>query len=290
MKNHNRSQILTATVTIATMAPAVLLTSFADDPKIESDQTELVEEAMVVEIEPGGILIESDGEIVEFQTGVGKKKMSINLSDLLGKNSAGIGDTISKLVEAHPEQAGKLAQSFLGGSLKDLFNHDSSSLSELMAEGIESAPYYIGVEVEAPGAVVLSQLELAKGTSLVVKQVVKDSPADKAGFQKYDLLTTSEGVKLGSREDLVALVLDAGKNEKPLQLVRISKGKRTNVSLTPAKREANAFGTTFLGQGVLVPKDEKASSSELKAVQEELSEQRKMLESILSKLGKENTE
>ncbi|MGK0190450.1 MAG: hypothetical protein ACI9R3_006277 [Verrucomicrobiales bacterium] len=284
MKSQSQFRILKSSLTASAFVPTLLMIALADESKKNDDVAKEVVESVEIEIEPGGFLIESDGEVVEFQAGSGKRKMSVNFNELLGKDAGGLGEMISKLVQEHPEQASKLAQSFLGGNLMDIVQHESESFPEMFAAGIEAAPFYIGVEVEVPDDVLLSQLNLKKGTALVVKQVVENSPAAAAGIQQHDVLTSRDGAELKGREDLVVLVLAAGRAEKPVELVMIRKAQAKDISIAPANRETNAFGTTFFGEEILIQNTSAQSQSELKAVREELSEQRKMLESILSRL------
>ncbi|MEZ5329419.1 MAG: PDZ domain-containing protein [Verrucomicrobiales bacterium] len=278
-----------------TFAPAAIIaTSFADEqvPSTASSPSSDDSRHVEIEIEPGGFLIESDGKVVELQSGRssgGKKKMSINLDDLLGPQAGGLGEMISKLVQAHPDQAGKLAKSFMDGDLMKMIEgaDSSSSFSDLFSAGIEAAPYFVGLVVDVPDDALLSQLDLNKGTALIVKEVVADSPAAKAGFQKYDVLIAKNGAAFASRDDLVTLVTEAGKAEKAVELIKISKGERQDVAIIPAKREKNAFGTAFFGPGVMVPAVESSeeTQAEMKALREELDSQREILESILSKLS-----
>ena len=77
------------TIVTLTVIPVFLNPSFADDDEnqkqLSSNQTD--NKNVEIEIEPGGFLIESDGDVIEFHTGKsGKKTMSLNLTDILGQN------------------------------------------------------------------------------------------------------------------------------------------------------------------------------------------------------------
>src|SRR6202023_2049407 len=52
-----------------------------------------------------------------------------------------------------------------------------------LAQGVMTPKSGLGLQVEVPGAVLADQLNLPKNVGLVVINVLKGTPAEKAGFQ-----------------------------------------------------------------------------------------------------------
>jgi membrane-associated protease RseP (regulator of RpoE activity) len=99
----------------------------------------------------------------------------------------------------------------------------------------ESSEFWIGVPVSPVDAVLRSHLaELPAEAGLIANDVVKDSPADKAGVKKNDILVSMGGKPLKSSDTLIAQVqASAG---KPVPLVVLRAGKPTTIEVTPTKR------------------------------------------------------
>jgi len=71
---------------------------------------------------------------------------------------------------------------------------------------------YIGVITVPPPAVLSAQLSLKEGFGLVVAEVLPDSPAAKAGLQKYDVVTKFNDQQLVDPSQFSILVRGAGKD------------------------------------------------------------------------------
>ena len=99
----------------------------------------------------------------------------------------------------------------------------------------ESSEFWIGVPVSPVDAVLRSHLgELPAEAGLVANDVVKESPADKEGVKKYDILVALGGKPLKSPDNLIAQVQASG--GKPVPLVYLRAGKPTTVEVTPTRR------------------------------------------------------
>jgi len=70
---------------------------------------------------------------------------------------------------------------------------------------------------------------------VMVINVVKDSPADQAGIQQYDVIVDCAGHELKTPADLNAAVA-AAEPGQPLRLTIVRKGARQELAVTPAKR------------------------------------------------------
>jgi membrane-associated protease RseP (regulator of RpoE activity) len=99
----------------------------------------------------------------------------------------------------------------------------------------DSSEFWIGVPVSPVDATLRSHLvELPAEAGLIANDVVKESPADKAGVKKYDILISLGGKPLKSPDTLIAQVQASG--GKPVPLVYVRAGKPTTVEVTPTKR------------------------------------------------------
>ncbi len=117
------------------------------------------------------------------------------------------------------------------------------SVKALGINAIKLGDYWLGVECyPAPGALG-AQLGLPEDQGLVVEAVVPDGPAAKAGLQPHDVLVTAGGKPLGSVPELVEAI-EAAK-DKALALELIRGGKQKKISVTPAKRPAEARGEGY---------------------------------------------
>lgn len=117
--------------------------------------------------------------------------------------------------------------------------------------------------------------------SLMVENVVKDSPADKAGIRRFDVII-SIGKKPAARvEDFVQAV----RQQKPgseLQLVTIQKAKERKVTLTLGK---------FPGRDKIAFKYEQPEPRMMGGTMQNMPEEvRKALEAVLQKEGREDAD
>ena len=100
------------------------------------------------------------------------------------------------------------------------------------------SPYWIGLSGGPVSPELRAQLDLPAGQGVIVREVVPDSPAAKAGLEKYDVLLRAGDQDLGAMQPLVELVVTTGKAGKPLSLELLRKGARRTVVVVPAARPA----------------------------------------------------
>ncbi len=95
--------------------------------------------------------------------------------------------------------------------------------------------FWIGLRgrgVEDP--VLRTQLQLAEDMGVVVEDVVPDSPAEKAGLRKHDIILRSNDDAVDSMAVLQEQVQAGG--EKPLELKLLRLGKEMTFTVTPEQR------------------------------------------------------
>jgi hypothetical protein len=104
--------------------------------------------------------------------------------------------------------------------------------------------YWIGLQLEPASAALRRQLGVAEDRGLVVVELFPDTPAVKAGFEKYDLLVQQgdEPVK-----DIEAFnnVVQETKGERELAITLYRGGKQRIINVTPAKRPRNDANVTL---------------------------------------------
>ena len=109
-------------------------------------------------------------------------------------------------------------------------------LDELITRGKVVRPW-IGIYMRDVDQQVADYMNLPVAEGVIVMQVVKDSPSDKAGLKQYDVVRTVNGSKLKSASELSDLI----KNQKPgsrLALSVYSDGKMKNLSITVGEMPA----------------------------------------------------
>lgn len=119
--------------------------------------------------------------------------------------------------------------------LVEFANEDAGDVGVLPAEG-----YWLGLICDPADAALRGHLKL-KDTGLVVREVVPDTPAAKAGVKVHDVLLAAGDKTLSSVQQLVEVVNKSEGKELTLQVIR--DGEKTTVKVTPVKRpDRAAFG------------------------------------------------
>ncbi len=102
----------------------------------------------------------------------------------------------------------------------------------------------LGVVAEKPSTTLAEQLDLPKDQGLVVREVVADSAAAKAGLKPHDILLELNGKPVPNEAHQLRKLLDDVKADTPVDVVVMRKGKRETVkglTLPEAKDVKPAF-------------------------------------------------
>ncbi|WZO98968.1 PDZ domain-containing protein [Isosphaeraceae bacterium EP7] len=94
-----------------------------------------------------------------------------------------------------------------------------------------STAFWIGVSVSEVDDLIKSQLSLPQGQGLIVNDVAKDSPGEKAGVKVNDILTEMAGKPLRDPQAMRNAVQSAGKN--PVEVMLFRTGKPQTVTIEP---------------------------------------------------------
>lgn len=127
----------------------------------------------------------------------------------------------------------------------------ADSNQTLQAKQIEvPKSYRIGVFCEPVPEMLSSQLDLAPGVGLIVKEVQPGSPASIAGVQKHDVLLYADDQVLGSVKDLAEAIDQSGAQNQPFSLTVMRAGSEIPIEITAQQREFSdnaALGRMPLG-------------------------------------------
>ena len=102
----------------------------------------------------------------------------------------------------------------------------------------------LGVVVEKPSETLTEQLELPKDQGLVIRDVMADSAASKAGLKAHDILLELDGKAVSSNPEEFRKQVEGVKADAPVDAVVLRKGKKETVkglSLPEAKAAAPGF-------------------------------------------------
>jgi PDZ domain-containing protein len=101
-------------------------------------------------------------------------------------------------------------------------------------EVVKPSDHWLGLQCGKIGPALRAQLGLDENQGVLVEAIVDESPAAKAGLEKYDVLVQAGDRTLSKVQDLIDEV-DAVKDGK-LAVELIRKGKKETVEVTPEKR------------------------------------------------------
>jgi hypothetical protein len=100
----------------------------------------------------------------------------------------------------------------------------------------EVPAYWIGLMGGPVTDELRAHLELPEDQGILVREVVPESPAAKAGVQQYDILLRAGDSQLSGMRDLVDHVAKAGESESAIKLDLIRRGRQETTEVTPEKR------------------------------------------------------
>lgn len=128
---------------------------------------------------------------------------------------------------------------------------EAGGVGRAVAKADEQAPaqpaFWLGVQGEPlTSAVLRTHLQLADDVGVVIANVVKDSPAEKAGLRVHDVLLAVNGEQITDMGVLQQAV--AASNGKPIELKVIRLAKETTIKVTPEPRPEH-LAAEGLGRG-----------------------------------------
>jgi serine protease Do len=163
----------------------------------------------------------------------------VNYQDFIQTDAAiNPGNSGGALVNLQGELIGintAIIASNTGGNLGIGFaipiNMAKGVMDQLIAHG-KVIRGYLGVYIDTPDAELSEALGLKENEGAVIVEVQKDTPADRAGLKKYDVIVEVDGQKIEEAQQLTNLIAsyDPGKRVN-LKIVRDGKVKNIPVKL-----------------------------------------------------------
>lgn len=112
----------------------------------------------------------------------------------------------------------------------------------VLRSGAPKLEVWIGVRVTPVPEPLASHL---KRGGLMIANVAEDSPADRAGVERYDIVVSFAGSAIENMDDLLAAIRDTGA-ANTAELVVIRGGKKKTLTITPAERgDASALSFKY---------------------------------------------
>lgn len=108
-----------------------------------------------------------------------------------------------------------------------------------------SPSLHIGVSAQRIDGALAAQLGLERGQGITLSRVFEDSPASKAGLQRYDIITEIDGEAVGSVGELRKKLRDMEEGQS-MTLTVIREGKSRKVEVTPELRSGERV--LFIGE------------------------------------------
>jgi len=110
---------------------------------------------------------------------------------------------------------------------------------------------WLGVNIGRVSEVTAAQLGLSAGTGLVVEHVVENSPAEKAGVKRFDILTAIEDQILVNPDQLQVLVASKEDGEQ-VSVTLLRGGKRRSIDVSLEKHAPESLHIDLADVDVLV--------------------------------------
>ena len=121
--------------------------------------------------------------------------------------------------------------------LRRQFGANGSSPFAKDAEVAAPSKYWIGATVEPTPELLVAQLPIEANEGILLQYVVPESPAAKAGLQRFDVVVKIDGAPIADASDVAKIVDKTG--DKTVKVEFFRKGKLTETNLTPAERPQN---------------------------------------------------
>jgi hypothetical protein len=153
------------------------------------------------------------------------------------------------IAQAQNENKGKIVQIGPGdGNDAAITVEDEAGTATVTPEGAEQPAqpelpkHWIGIVGSPVTPELRAQIDLPEGQGLLVRQVVPDSPAAKAGLKNFDILLRANDTDLADMGDLMELVRTEGQRGGKITLEVLRHGKRETLWITPEARPEKVAG------------------------------------------------
>ena len=155
-------------------------------------------------------------------------------------------------VTSTSEQPGKIVRiaPATGGATADVVVTTTEDGNQ--AAQAEMPKHWIGILGGTATPELRAQLDIPEGQGLLVRQVVPESPAAKAGLQSFDILLKANDTELREMSDLMELVRSEGESNGKIALDVLRHGKHETLTIAPESRPEHVKGVEpNMMQGVM---------------------------------------
>ncbi len=104
---------------------------------------------------------------------------------------------------------GGVSQAYIGYGFAIPINHVKSIVGELRKNGKVERDFWTGMEINDVDSRIARYFGLPKAEGVIISDVKKNSPAEKAGIKVGDIILEVNGSKIQNEDDLIAIVHDA---------------------------------------------------------------------------------
>jgi membrane-associated protease RseP (regulator of RpoE activity) len=165
---------------------------------------------------------------------VGLKQNDVLLA--LGNKSLASVDDLTKQLKAAGEEAVDLKLVRAGNKIRltvrPVYRVTLGPVQETKTE------YFLGVSLNAVDDALRAQLALPEGSGVLVTDIVKGTPAEKAGVKKLDIILTLAGKPIGKPDALAAQVQTV--KDQPTTITLLRAGKELTIGITGEARKVEA--------------------------------------------------
>ena len=114
---------------------------------------------------------------------------------------------------------------------------------------VEMPKYWIGLLGGPVSPELRAYLDIPEDQGVMIREVVPESPAAKAGLKKFDIVLRANETTLKDMRDMVDIVRTEGDKQGQITLEVLRKGGRENVSVTPEARPDHVASSGGFGGG-----------------------------------------
>ena len=172
--------------------------------------------------------------------------------------------------------------------LQEMIEREVGPLERPLDPRPAAPPWLIGLAVEPLDPFIRSHLDIPGDTGVRVSMVAPEGPAAKAGLQQNDILLSANGRKLRSLPELKEIVMQAGREGKPIDMELLHEGQRKTVSIEVRGPDRPQEKGPESGEG---PADAKRPMMEIQrrldAQQLEIEKLRREVEQLREKINRE---
>lgn len=206
-----------------------------EDSKVAPEKRTKIMEQLKSTVEKTKLFkVQEAGDVTELP----KRVLEITQSALATADAKGTEQSEGNVLEINVDQDGKQTTRFLR-----LNNGQVSGrlISPLAKQG---EVYRIGVALvqlpsegdegsDEPKESKDESVKVLKG--VVVESTMSESPAEKVGIKKGDIIISANKKEITAHTDLMEMIQESGKNEKPLELTVRRDGETMTVEVKPTK-------------------------------------------------------